>query len=364
MQTVIGLMSGTSLDGIDAALIRTDGRDMLETGPWVTLPYEAGFRQQLRGLLGRQEAGADLVAELTHKHAEAVSYLLTRAQGWGGQPGLIGFHGQTIFHAPRRPSNSTDAPGVTVQIGDGAMLAQLTGMDVVNDFRTADVAAGGEGAPLVPVYHQALAHNLEKPLVVLNIGGVSNITYIGAFGELIACDTGPGNALIDDWMLKHTGKPVDESGSTAAKGRVDERLLGKMLAHGYFAEPLPKSLDRQAFAHFTDMPLSLHDGAATLTAFTAASVAEVFRLLPDQPKRLLVTGGGRHNPTLMKMLTRYCSLEAEPVEIVGWQGDALEAQAFGYLAVRSRLGLPLSYPLTTGVPAPQTGGRYCPVNKG
>lgn len=358
MQTVIGLMSGTSLDGIDAALIRTDGQNQLETGPWVTVPYADDFKGQLRAILGRQEAPDELVAALTHKHAEAVSSLLTKAQGWGGVPALIGFHGQTIYHAPHRPSNSGEAQGLTVQIGDGAELARLTGIDVVCDFRSADVLSGGEGAPLVPAYHQALAHALDKPLVVLNIGGVANITYLGPSGELMACDTGPGNALIDDWMLRHGGVPVDEGGAAAAQGHVDEKLLGRMLEDPFFEQPLPKSLDRQAFARYADLPLSMRDGAATLTAFTAAAVARSFALLPAAPHRLLVTGGGRHNPTLMRFLERYCQLKPEPVEAVGWQGDALEAQAFAYLAMRSRLGLPLSYPLTTGVKEPMTGGRY------
>lgn len=349
-------MSGTSLDGVDAALIRTDGREAVEAGPWLTLPYDDAFRAQLRAVLGHKQAPQALVDALTHKHAEAVSALLTKAAGWGGPPVLVGFHGQTLYHDP--------ANRLTVQIGDGARLAQLVGIPVVNDFRSADVAAGGQGAPLVPVYHQALAAGLARPLLVLNIGGVANITYLGRKGELVACDTGPGNALIDDWMLQHTGKAVDEGGAVAAQGKVHDGYLSKMLEHRYFEQPLPKSLDRQAFKHFTDMPgLGVADGAATLTAFTAAAVAAIFSQLPEPPARLLVCGGGRHNPALMAALERYCRLAPEPVEAVGWQGDALEAQAFGYLAVRSQLGLPLSYPLTTGVSAPMPGGCHHAVNQ-
>ena len=347
METVIGLMSGTSLDGVDAAFLRTDGGAQVQSGPWLSLPYPDGFRARLRACLGQAEAPADIVAELTHWHSRAVQALREKTPDW--MPTLLGFHGQTIYHNP--------AERQTVQIGDATLLARETGLPVVSDFRRADVAAGGQGAPLVPVYHQALAQGLPKPLAILNIGGVANITYIGPDNTLLAFDTGPGNALIDDWMHKHTGIAVDKDGTVAARGQVLPQVY-KLLDHPYFFQPPPKSLDREAFRTALALNARVEDGAATLTAFTALAVRDAFRHLPHLPSRLLVTGGGRHNATLMGMLGEYCMIDVAPVESVGWAGDALEAQAFGYLAVRSRLGLPLTFPGTTGVPSPLAGGKY------
>jgi anhydro-N-acetylmuramic acid kinase len=232
---------------------------------------------------------------------------------------------------------------------------------VVDGFRSADVAAGGQGAPLVPACHAALAAGLGRPLAVLNLGGVGNVTFIGRDGGLLAFDTGPGNALIDDWVLRHTGRGYDAGGALAASGRVDAGALATMLAHPWFGLPAPKSLDRDAWDPAPVEGLALEDGAATLAAFTAGSVARARDLLPEAPGRWLVTGGGRLNAALMGMLGERLGVPVEPVEAVGWDGDALEAQAFAYLAVRSRLGLPLSYPGTTGVPAPQPGGRFHPA---
>ncbi|QJE73400.1 anhydro-N-acetylmuramic acid kinase [Aerophototrophica crusticola] len=347
----IGLMSGTSLDGIDAALLRTDGRGVAEAGAFLTVPYRRAFRDRLRAVLGGQGDVAGVERELTELHAAAVDSLLGMAGVEREEVGLVGFHGHTILHAPEQRR--------TWQIGDGALLATLTGIPVVNDFRSADVAAGGQGAPLVPLYHQALATDLDRPLAVLNIGGVANVTWLGA-GELdvAAFDTGPGNALVDDWVLRHTGDPFDDGGRIAAKGTVDEGILAALLAHPYFTAPFPKSLDRDAWSADAVAGLSLEDGAATLTAFTAASIAAAAEHLPSRPARWLVTGGGRRNDTLMWMLARRLRAPVSPVDAVGWNGDSLEAEAFAYLAVRSRLGLPLSVPGTTGVPQPMTGGRY------
>lgn len=359
MQTAIGLMSGTSLDGIDAALVRTDGRGRVEPGPFLTVPYEPAFRERLRATFGGRGPVEAAERELTELHARAVALLLAEAGLAPGAVDLVGFHGQTILHAPERRR--------TWQIGDGDLLARLTGIDVVNDFRSADVAAGGQGAPLVPAYHEALAEGLPegrgRPLAVLNVGGVSNLTFLGTrgpgdAGAPVAFDTGPGNALIDDWVLARAGRPFDEGGALAARGRVDEGALAAMLAHPWFALPAPKSLDRDAWDPAPVRGLSVEDGAATLAAFTAGAVARARDLLPERPARWLVTGGGRLNAALMAMLARALDAPVEPVEAVGWQGDALEAQAFGYLAVRSRLGLPLSFPGTTGVPAPMPGGRF------
>jgi anhydro-N-acetylmuramic acid kinase len=233
------------------------------------------------------------------------------------------------------------------------------GVPVAWDFRSADVAAGGEGAPFAPVFHAALAEGLEKPLAVLNIGGVANVTWIGADGVLLACDTGPGNGPLDDWVFQTTGAAFDRDGALAAAGRVDATVLARLLAHPYFARPMPKSLDRldfsQALAGSGLSALSAADGAATLAAFTAEAVARA--PLPGRPTRVLVCGGGRKNPAIMAALRVRLAVPVEQVESVGWDGDALEAQCFGLLAVRVMRGLPLSFPGTTGVPQPMVGGR-------
>ena len=355
MLRVIGLMSGTSLDGVDAAWLETDGERIGALGPRRTIPYDAQLRAELRGLLddapglavndGRVRAAA---ARLTDHHAQAVAAL--------GQPAdLIGFHGQTILHQPDRRR--------TWQIGDAAQLARQTGTRVAWDFRSADVAAGGEGAPLAPAYHAALARELPRPMAVLNIGGVANVTWIGADGTLIACDTGPGNGPLDDWVKQYTGTDFDADGALARSGRVDATVLGRLMADPYFARPAPKSLDRLDFARTLAgsglAALSAADGAATLVAFTAAAVAAT--ALPAPPVSWLVTGGGRHNPAIMAALRSRLGAPVDPVESVGWDGDALEAQCFGFLAARVVAGLPLSFPGTTGVPGPMCGGQIAEV---
>lgn len=351
MLRTIGLMSGTSLDGVDAAWIETDGERVGRLGPALTLPYDDVLRGDLRRLLdmapGLDRADpflADVTRRLTARHIEAVAAI-------GEAADVIGFHGQTILHQPDRR--------FTWQIGDAAALAAATGTAVAYDFRGADVAAGGEGAPLVPVYHQALAANLEKPIAVLNIGGVANVTWIGAHGGLLAFDTGPGNGPLDDWAAKHSNMSIDADGALSAQGQVDATVLARLLAHPYFRRPAPKSLDRldfgRALAASGVDALSGPDGAATLVAFTAASVAA--SLLPGPVRRWLITGGGRHNPTIMATLAARLGVPVEPVEAVGWNGDALEAQCFGFLAARVLAGLPLSFPGTTGAPRAMPGGR-------
>jgi anhydro-N-acetylmuramic acid kinase len=346
----IGLMSGTSMDGVDAALLRTDGRERIEAGPALTLAYDDGFRQRLRSVLGGKGDVRGVERALTLRHAEAVRALLAKAGLAPGQVGLVGFHGQTILHAPDRRK--------TWQIGDGALLAAETGIDVVCDFRSADVAAGGQGAPLVPVFHAALAAaaGLERPLAVLNIGGVANVTWIGAAGDLLAFDTGPGNAPIDDWALRHTGTAVDRDAALARAGTVDRAILDRLLANPYFDLAPPKSLDRDAFDLSPVNSLGPADGAATLTAFTTAAIGRARAHFPEAPRRWIVCGGGRHNPAILAGLRALLAVPVDPAEAAGWDGDALEAQAFAYLAVRSRLGLPLSLPGTTGVSRPQQGG--------
>lgn len=353
----IGLMSGTSLDGIDAALIETDGERVVRPVAFRAETYSDAARAQLAEATAlaltfeRPRASPPLVAAaelITRTHAMAVQKLLRDANITADSVDVIGFHGQTVAHRPDRRW--------TWQIGDGQALADASGIATVADFRSADVAAGGQGAPLLPVYHAALAAPLELPLAVLNLGGVANITLIDAPGPVAAFDTGPANGLIDSWMEEETGERFDRDGALAAAGRIDETVLGAMLDHPYFAAPYPKSLDRNDFTIQPARGLSAADGAATLTAFTAASVAEGLRLLPRQPCRLLVAGGGRHNATLMRMIARWTMIEPEPVDALGWNGDAMEAEGFAYMAVRTLRRLPISFPGTTGVPAPMPGG--------
>jgi anhydro-N-acetylmuramic acid kinase len=356
----MGLMSGTSLDGVDAALLITDGERIIEHGPAATFSYPADFRKRLRALLGRKPdpPWRPVIQELTDRHAGAVASLLATAGLQASAIDVIGFHGQTVWHRPERQC--------TLQIGDGARLAAMTGISVVDDFRSADVAAGGQGAPLAPLYHAALAGALEKPLAVLNVGGVANLTWIGVVPpepNLLAFDTGPGNALIDDWVSAKTGRPFDEAGQLAANGRADDDRVSTWLRHDFFFRRPPKSLDRDDFrsALGAIRTLSTADGAATLSAFSARAVASALLLLPSPPVRLLVCGGGRHNPVLMRMIADATGAPVDPVEAVGWRGDFLEAEAFAYFAVRSLRGLPLTLPTTTGAPGPLTGGRLHPT---
>jgi len=348
----LGLMSGTSLDGIDAAIIVTDGERVVDFGPALAMPYDPVFRDRLKSALAGTE-DSSLERDLTTANAEAVKKLLGDHHIPASEIRVIGYHGQTVLHDP--------ANGVTRQLGDGALLANEAGIPVVNDFRSADVAAGGEGAPFAPLYHAALATNLEKPLCVLNLGGVANVTYLGAGGgDPLAFDCGPGNALIDDWTAATIGRAMDEGGRLARGGSVDAALLDDWLEHAYFSRPAPKSLDRDDFTFASDQlaaaGLTPADGAATLTRFTALAAARALDQLPEPPKRWIVTGGGRHNRALMDALAEGLGQRLEPAEAVGWRGDSLEAEAFAYLAVRSLKGLALSLPTTTGVPAPTCGG--------
>jgi anhydro-N-acetylmuramic acid kinase len=361
MLKTIGLMSGTSLDGVDAAWVETDGERIGRLGPSLTLPYAPELRRDLRRLL---DLAPDLAADdsflagcvrrLTERHVEAVEALRTEVAGTQGDGvDLVGFHGQTILHRP--------GERLTWQVGDAALLAQRTGLRVAHDFRSADVAAGGQGAPLVPVVHAALAAGLEKPLAVLNLGGVGNVTWIGPQGELLAFDTGPANGPLDDWARRAAGLDYDEDGRLALAGRADATVLARLLRHPYLAAPPPKSLDRLAFDRALREAgldaLSPADGAATLVAFSAGCVAAAARHFPAPARQWLVGGGGRRNPALMRALSDALGAPVQPAEAAGWQGDALEAQAFGVLAARVVRGLPLTFPGTTGAPQPMTGGR-------
>ncbi len=354
-------MSGTSLDGIDAALLDTNGEEIVVPGPAITVPYDAELRALLRTALDDAAKVAkgspvpfsirDVERRSTEAHAGAVKALLRKAGLSATQVSLIGYHGQTILHRPQQRW--------TWQIGDGALLSRLTGIDVVKDFRTADVRAGGQGAPLVPLYHAALVGNAAKarpPVVVVNIGGVANVTFVS--DTILAFDTGPGNAPIDDWANAHTGTPVDEDGRLARKGRVDDAILDAMLRHAFFDRTPPKSLDRMDFSIDAVKGLSPDDGAATLTAFTAASLARAREHFPEPANLWIVCGGGRLNPVLMDELRKRVNAPVLSAEDAGWRGDFIEAEAFGYLAVRAKKGLPLSLPTTTGVPQPMSGGQF------
>jgi anhydro-N-acetylmuramic acid kinase len=383
-RTVIGLMSGTSMDGIDAALIRTDGRRVTGRGPSVTIAYDGDQRRMIQAALSEAAclpgavdvpAGFDELGKaLAEWHAVAVNAVLNDAGLTPGGLDAIGFHGHTVFHAPR----PDQGPGYTWQAGDGEVLARLTGVPVVFDFRSADVAAGGEGAPLAPAYHAALLGSngdglvgpSSWPVAILNLGGVGNVTYIETPDrpeDILAFDTGPANALIDEWVEEKGHGAFDTGGELSSRGRVHEGLVQAALRHPYFDRPAPKSLDRLELQALVADPawreLGLEDGAATRAALTAASVAAARDHLPgtsaNWPAAWYVTGGGRHNATLMAMLRDRLGVPVEPVEALGWRGDCLEAEAFAYLAVRSLDGLPVSFPGTTGVRVPLTSGRTC-----
>lgn len=364
MKTVIGLMSGTSMDGVDAAVLVTDGETIAAFGPHLFRPYGEGERDVLRRALAEapslknrsERPGALAEAEriVTEAHIEAVERLneqVARAErGEALRPvDLVGFHGQTVFHAPER--------GLTVQIGDGAALARRTGIPVVYDFRAADVAAGGEGAPFVPVYHRALAarSRIIGAVAIVNIGGVANLTRIGADGALSAGDTGPGNALIDDFVRARTGAPLDRDGTLAGAGKVDRSVLAWLLNHAWLDRPFPKSLDRNAFSAEAAGALSTEDGVATLAAFTAETIAAGIRRAGGA-ERIVVAGGGAHNPVLLRMIEAAANRPVSTAAGLGWSVDFMEAEAFAFLAARSLAGLPLSYPETTGVPRPMSGG--------
>ncbi|MEA2960329.1 MAG: anhydro-N-acetylmuramic acid kinase [Alphaproteobacteria bacterium] len=364
--TAIGLMSGTSYDGVDVALIETDGEEIGSLGPTGYRPYSDRERDLVRRAiavatnLGDRAERPKILAQVeelvTDMHAEAVEAFLAANGMAASTVGVVGFHGQTVLHRPDR--------GLTVQIGNGPALAARLGIPVVYDFRAADVAAGGQGAPVVPVFHRALVRQLKRahPVGVLNLGGVANVTFIDGKADLIAFDTGPGNALIDDFVRMRTGQPRDDDGRTAAAGTVDEDAVARVLKHPFFAKAPPKSLDRNAFRHWAMEEgrlneKSTEDALATLTAITAAAVAHATKVLPRMPACWLVAGGGTRNPTLMRMLAqRLAPVSIETAGAVGWSADALEAQAFAYLAVRTLKGLPLTFPTTTGVPRPLTGG--------
>jgi anhydro-N-acetylmuramic acid kinase len=352
--TSIGLMSGTSMDASDVALLQTDGESVLRAGPWMSRPYPTGLREALLGLATDAPDLPGYEAQVTQAHIDLVRDFCSAQHIDRATIDCIGFHGQTIKHEPHL--------GRTWQLGDGARMARELGCVVINRFRDEDLRCGGQGAPFAPAYHRALtlAHRIEQPVAVLNIGGVSNVTLISG-DDTYACDCGPGNALIDDWVRARADVAYDEGGRLAASGSVDTQVLADLMNHPYFEIRGAKSLDRNHFSLEPVTQLSVADGAATLVAFTARAIASAARMLPVQAHTWVVVGGGRLNRTLVSRIQVELSCPVLVAEDLGWSGDAIEAQAFAYLAVRALRGLPLSWPTTTGVREPTSGGvRHMP----
>ena len=364
IKTAIGLMSGTSMDGIDVALIRTDGEGIVERGPSMSVAYEAAFRDRLKEALEEAKAIkirterpgnlAEVEMDLTMRHSEAVKVFLVKNAMTADQIDVIGFHGQTVLHRPDE--------ALTVQIGLGQKLADETGISVVYDMRANDMVHGGQGAPLVPAYHSALAKSLGDvayPVVFVNIGGISNLTFIGTKGDIIAYDSGPGNTLIDQWVEAHAGVPFDKGGMIASEGLVIKSLADRYLEQPFFTSAARRSLDRNDFRPPAGSEASLEDGARTLAYVTAAGIFKSLRHVPESPKTFVICGGGRLNRMIMQDLREFAAASHAVVvsaDDVGLNGDSMEAEAWAYLAVRSMRGLPLTYPGTTGVKVPVSGG--------
>lgn len=353
--TALGVISGTSMDGIDVSIVTSDGHDAVTFGAGASYPYRDDTRAALQALIAQAERALtepllELEAQVTADHLAAIRRFIAEHEIDPASIDLVGLHGQTVYHRPQQR--------FTRQLIDGPAIAVVLGIATVDRFRHADVAAGGEGAPFAPLYHRALAQGMEQPVMVLNLGGVGNVTWIEG-EEVIAFDTGPASALLDDFVLRRLGRPYDADGALAASGRIHEDMVAAFMANPFFDRPAPKSLDRNDFHRRAQIvePLSDADGAATLAAFTVESLVAALRHVPRAPRRWLVGGGGRLNRHLMQRLSTRLGVPVEPVEAAGWDGDALEAQLFAYLAIRSVKGLPLSLPGTTGVPRPLTGGR-------
>jgi len=371
LTTAIGMMSGTSMDGIDMAMLRTDGEAAIDFGPQLFVPYDAAFRRRLESgletaktIVRREDRPGDLVdleRDITGRHADAIAFFLKNLAKsidpvWR-KPDVIGFHGQTVLHRPQA--------GVTVQLGDGPLLAQLTGVPVVYDMRANDMAHGGQGAPLVPAYHAAMARSRldlfgsRFPAVFVNIGGISNITYVREAGDPVAFDSGPGNALIDQWVSHMGGVPYDADGAIASEGGVARRVVDAYLANPFFSKSGPKSLDRLDFTLAEAEGLELADGARTLAAVSAKAILKAADHLPERPKLWILCGGGRKNPHIVNDLREGAAksgAEVMVMEDAGWNGDFTEAEAWAYLAVRSQRGLPLTFPSTTGCREAVSGG--------
>ncbi len=361
----LGMMSGTSMDGIDLAVVESDGASGVWRGPSMFIPYEAAFRRRIEAGLetaktvgrrdGRPGDLAALERELTLRHAEAVKGFRSRFPAQAID--LIGFHGQTVLHRPEK--------ALTVQLGDGALLAREIGLPVIFDMRANDMVHGGQGAPLVPVYHAALARSLPEhprgsfPVVFVNIGGISNVTFVPAQGDPVAFDSGPGNALIDRWVAAEGGVPFDADGMIASEGGIVRGVVDRYLENPFFERRAPKSLDRLDFSLDEAAGLELADGARTLAAVSAEAILKAAEQMPEAPKLWIVCGGGRKNPHIVADLATGAERTGAEVilaEDAGFDGDAMEAEAWAYLAIRSARGLPLTFPTTTGCREAVTGG--------
>ena len=360
----VGLMTGTVLDGnIDVALLKTDGERIDSFGPYTLSPYPQSIRDTLEETLAQARTWnfapedppifREAEEALTRAQSAAVADLIKSA---GVTPAIIGFHGQSVLHRAPQPGRI----GATRQLGDGALMHKLLGIPVAYDFRSADVRAGGHGALLAAIYHQALLRMIgatDGNTAVLNLGGVANVTWWDGKHSLIAFDAGPANAPINDFIKGLGLGDMDRDGTLALSGKVDEARLAELLKHPYLTAAYPKSLDRFDFLSTMADGLGPADGAATLTAFTTSAVGKALDLLPHRPTKIIVCGGGRHNPAIMAMLKTRARVDAVPAEAVGWRGDAIEAECFAFLAVRVQRGLPISFPTTTGAPRPLEGGR-------
>lgn len=368
IQNALGLMSGTSMDGIDLAMLATDGEAEVRRGSSMMVPYAPDLRERIEKALDLArsleeplplpESLTKLQRDITQAHIAAVQAFLERFDLDSDAVDLIGFHGQTILHRPEH--------ALTIQLGDGQAMADALGIPVIYDLRQADLQAGGQGAPLVPVYHAALAALLPDelqamhPKVFVNIGGISNLTFIDQDGTLMATDAGPGNALIDQWMQSEAGIPYDAGGRIGGEGSISQSIAGRYLAAPFFDKPMPKSLDRLDFPPLVSGEAELSDGARTLCYVSAAAIIKSLEAMPVMPALMILCGGGRHNQGIVGDLKKLVSLHDSkviPAEEGGLDGDAMEAEAWAYLAVRAKKGLPITYPATTGCREPTSGGR-------
>lgn len=367
----LGLMSGTSLDGVDAAFLETDGERILRFGPALTVDYTSDERETLAiatqaalrwGFNGARPNSFSAAETVIHAaHIRAVDTLCKAHTDWAERLDMIGFHGQTVLHHPPLDGNA----GKTCQLGNGQVLADHFGVPVWYDFRSHDVSEGGQGAPLAPIYHAALVafSDLPKPCGVLNIGGVSNVTLVSD-NALLATDCGPGNGPLDNWVEQNSDAEFDENGALSLSGAVDFDRVNKWLSRDFFMRPFPKSADRYDFDVLSELSASsLQDGAANLAAFTVLGIKKSLQDMGDMPQSLIICGGGRYNKAMMWMLSAELGIPVMSSEQVGWNGDAIEAEAFGYLAARGEKNLPISFPKTTGAPRPLCGGRVArPLN--
>ncbi len=353
--TAIGLMSGTSLDGIDVALIKSDGQKIISRDTNKYYPYSPKIRNSLTKLINNKINSLleikEIELEITKKHIAAVKDFLAKNKIDKKDVDVIGFHGQTILHHPEQK--------ITWQIGNAQMLASNIGIDVVADFRTKDLVFGGQGAPLVPSYHLALFQDYKKPLLVLNIGGVTNVTYIKnnaaenliAEENLIAFDVCFGNAPLNDLVYEKTGKDFDKNGLLAKSGKVNHDFVKAILALGYFKKQPPKSLDRNQFDLVIKKfsKLIMEDILASLVFVIGQAVNNVLKFLPSKPLEIIVCGGGRKNLEIMNSIKNATQIKTTNIDDLKIDGDFVEAQAFGFLAIRNLLNLPTSYPKTTGI---------------